>query len=454
MRRPRPLFVFLFAALAVLVGAAFAAANHGFDGDNGSNMTHVANSPKAGTTNSDLAFWGNLAFAGNYGGFRILDISNPSSPQVLSDFSCNGPQSDVAVYGNANRLLLFLSIDRRQVKPGTLIPEPGCSSANDPTRAIGFEGIRIIDVTDPAHPQFVKGVETDCGSHTHTLVPDAKRNRVFIYVSSYPLNDHGADAQDECVAPHNKISVVEVPLARPAEARVVSQPSVGSVIGCHDIGVFLPTKRAAAACLTEGQIWDISNPVKPVVIHRIVNAQVNIWHSGSFSWDGKLAIFGDEEGGAAANRSCTPPSTPPGAIWFYDSSTAALKGSFALPRQQALPPESDDICTAHNYVAIPAAGRSLLVSAFYEGGTSVIDFSNPGNAREISYFDLQGVDGNPEAFTWSSYWYNGFIYTNDIDRGVDVFALSGEPARLARNASRFSHLNPQTQERRLRSGDD
>jgi hypothetical protein len=84
----------------------------------------------------------------------------------------------------------------------------------------------------------------------------------------------------------------------------------------------------------------------------------------------------------------------------------------------------------------------------------VIDFSNPANAREIAYFDLQGVDGNAEAFTWSSYWYNGFVYTNDIDRGVDVFRLTGEPARLARNASRFSHLNPQTQERRLRSGDD
>jgi LVIVD repeat len=245
MRRPRPLFVFLLAALAVLAAAALAAANHGVNADNASNMSHLANSPKAGTTNSDLAFWGNLAFAGNYGGFRILDISNPASPQVLSDFPCNGPQSDVAVYGNSERLLLFLSIDRRQVKPGTLIPEPGCSSANDPTRAIGFEGIRIIDVTDPANPEFVKGVATDCGSHTHTLVLDTKRNRVLIYVSSYPLNDHGADAEDECVAPHNKISVVEVPLARPSDARVVSQPSVGTAIGCHDIGVFLPTKPSS-----------------------------------------------------------------------------------------------------------------------------------------------------------------------------------------------------------------
>jgi hypothetical protein len=240
---------------------------------------------------------------------------------------------------------------------------------------------------------------------------------------------------------------VEVPLASPEKASVVAEPSLPSPNGCHDIGVFLELERAAAACLTEGQIWDISDPLQPRVVNRIVNPAINIWHSGAFTWDGKYAVFGDEEGGAIMTHGCTPPRTPPGAVWFYETANPTVPaGSFSLPRAQGTSGELT--CTIHNYTVVPVKDRYLLVSAAYQAGTSVIDFTDPANAREIAYYDAKGLDGNPAAYTWSSYWYNGLIYANDIERGVDIFKLTD--ATAVQRAAKFDYLNPQTQERRLR----
>jgi hypothetical protein len=435
MRRIRAILPALL-ALSAIAFVTSVAAHHG-TGDVAKNMSHLANSPKGGTTNSDLAFWGNLVFAGNYNGFRIIDVSRPAKPKVLSDYACPGSQGDVGVYGNASRLLLFVSVDSRR-------PGPGCTGQTPE----GWEGIRIFDVTDPSNPVFVKGVHTDCGSHTHTVVPDPANGRALIYVSSYILGAPVFRCPDsDGPVTHSKISVVEVPLDAPENASVINEPPVPSPNGCHDIGVFLELKKAAAACISEGQIWDISDPVNPVVTHRIFNPSVNIWHSGAFTWDGKYAIFGDEEGGAAGTHACTPPGTPPGAMWFYEVANPTLPaGSFALPRAQG--PQGETTCTAHNYNVVPVKGRYVLVSAFYEGGTSVIDFTNPANAQEIAYFDAQGVDGRPAALTWSSYWYNGLVYANDMARGVDIFRVTVGSTTF-RNAARFTHLNPQTQEQFL-----
>src|SRR5215210_1617495 len=92
-------------------------------------------------------------------GFRIIDVSNPRNPKELVDYPCRGPQNDVSVWGTSQRLLLFQSIDTRQ-------REARCSG-DDPTRSTGWEGIRIFDVTKPRAPKFIRGVATDCGSHTH-----------------------------------------------------------------------------------------------------------------------------------------------------------------------------------------------------------------------------------------------------------------------------------------------
>lgn len=421
--------------LAMLLPFAAAAAVS----DQSKKMTLLGSSPKAGTTNSDLAFRGNLVVAGNYGGFRVIDVTDPAAPVVKSDFSCPGSQGDVSIWGN----LIFRSIDKPQTTDQ-------CAGSMDTAGVPGFEGIRIVDISNPTAPVFVKGVATDCGSHTHTLIPDLARNRLLIYVSSYPLQGpfgktpYGTTCErfkKNGQQGHSKISVVEVPLDNPSAAKVIAEPhfelkdygGIPGVRGCHDIQVFLEIKRAAAACMSEGQIWDISNPVKPVTLARIDNSDINFWHGAAFSWDGKIVVFGDE----LFPSDCNPnePDTR-GAVWFYDANNpSAPLGHFRIPR-----PQPGDECTVHNFNVIPVRKHHILVTAAYGAGTSVVDFTNPAKPKEVAYYDPD------QAFTWSSYWYNGLVYANDSPNGVQIYKPS---LKSARTDVRFDHMNPQTQEQLL-----
>jgi hypothetical protein len=424
-------------AMGLLAAALPAGATH--DGTlHSRNMRLLANGPVHGSTVSDVALWGRTAFLGDYRGFTIWDVSDPEAPEQLVDVACNGQQHDVTVW----RDLMFLSVDRP-------ITEPPCGP-NTASGVPGFEGILIYDVGTPSAPAFVKAVATDCGSHTHTLIPDG--NRVLLYVSSYPASffgptPFGTNCQrlDENGEPlgHSKISVVEVPLSDPESASVIAEPhiplsdfrGIPGYRGCHDIGVFLEPGLAAAACLEEGQIWDISDPLSPEVLHRVDEPDVDIYHSGAFSYDAEVAVFGDEFGGGFGSG-CPDPSSKVGRAWFHDVDTGATLGSFMIPR-----PQGSEICTIHNYNVMPVGGRDILVSAWNLGGTSVIDFTDPTNAREIGYVDVQESFGGRGP--WSSYWYNGFIYVSDRGRGLDVLLLSD---RIRALAKRFPYLNAQTQE--------
>lgn len=241
------------AVVAALVASAGPAAAAGAPDVHSANMSHIGHSKFSGTTNSDMAFWGHYLIAGTYAGPRILDISRPANPREISRVRCNGGQGDVSVWRN----LIFESVDSDQTKPT-------CDSSNEPLvgQPPGFEGIRIFDWSDPAHPRFVTAVHTDCGSHTHTIVPDPAHGLVYLYVQSYPLT-----GQDGGCNVHTYDSVVKVPLADPKRASV-SHFDTGPSQGCHDVQVFMPLHVAAAACLTEGQIWDIRDPAHPAVIQH------------------------------------------------------------------------------------------------------------------------------------------------------------------------------------------
>ena len=493
----------LLGALALLGVLALtllpaAGAEHGSADQASPNMLHVAGRPFA-DTNSDLAFWNNLLAAGGYNGFRLYDITKPEAPVLLSSFRCRGPQGDVSFYKAKNRLLLFVSVDNPQ------IPATGtCPSQDAPTEALGWEGIRIFDVTDPAAPKLVAAVRTECGSHTHTTIPDKDDQRALIYVSSYPLAASGIGPTCGRPSPvngrpHGKISIVAVPDDAPEAAFVLKEqhlhldtiPSVGQEeslvgsVGCHDISVLFEANMApeansrpkpevaAAACLSEAQLWDVSDPENPRTLDplghtHISNQLVEIWHSAAFTWDGKVVLFGDEHGGGSA-PGCLGPFDTTGNIWFYRNVQpglpAPLLGRYALPRPQV--PES---CTLHNFNVIPLNDNKAYigVSSAYEGGTSVFDFTAAQSARpalnefvapvlgrEIAFFDAAGLDGRGQADTWSSYWYNDYIWANDGlgslrptnpgGRGLDVFKLLREDGKQLR-ARKFHHENPQTQE--------
>lgn len=526
----------LVRVLLGVVGATFLAipvpaqAEHGSVDEASSNMLHVAQRERGGV-NSDLAFWqgGNvngraqdLAAAGNYSGFRLLNISNPENPKTVSTVMCRGPQGDVSFYKARNRLLVFVSVDTPQTTPGPAPGQKDCASADSTTTTGGWEGIRIWDVTNAAAPKFVTAVQTDCGSHTHTTIPDYDERRALIYVSSYPLAPTGIGVtpplppfgggnNQECGTvnpangkPHGKISIVEVPDANPAAAQVISEPplhldtpvstgELGSLpgsTGCHDISVITEANQApeanpkprfeiaAAACLTQGQLWDISDPANPKTLDpeghsHIQNESVEIWHSASFTWDGEVVLFGDEHGGGSA-PGCGGEEDTTGNVWFYRNveppAPVPLLGRYHVPRQQLAPPQE---CSMHNFNVVPINdNRAYIgVSSAYRAGTTVFDFSGAKTAPEhtgsafdapllgdeVGWYDAK-VGG--EADTWSTYWFNDYIYANDGlgnrgagNRGFDVFKILldpqdttvEDPTRQLRGR-KLQHLNPQTQE--------
>ena len=443
LRRLKHLVLFGAFTVTLLVGSLPAIAQEG--GQSSDNMTLLFNSPAAtDVTQSDIAFWGDLAVAGDYDGFRILDFAQGQRGRQLVDFHCNGAQGDVSIYEN----LVFRSVDSPQ-------SSADCNSTNATASTPGmFEGLQIFDVSDPANPVHVNSVPTDCGSHTHTLVPDPDNDRLFIYISSYPLGGSalGPNCQDIAGGDgHRKISIVEVPLSNPQGATVSpyfldEDTEVGNYFGfqftaCHDISVFVELNLAAAACLTEGQVWDISNPAEPEFLYRYDNPAIkpentDLFHSSSFSWDGSIIAFGDESGGGGAAR-CVDPNDEQGRVWFIDASTAEELASYKPPR--SIP----GICTMHNFNFVPnKAGNNVLVASSYTGGTNVVDVD--ALIAGASEADAEiGFAIPPDGDTWSSYWYNGRIFVNDHHRGVDVFRLIDD--RVRRDIE-LPYMNAQTQE--------
>jgi hypothetical protein len=469
------------AALALLAWPAVASATHGPD-QASPNMQLTAQLFKEGdlsgatgpaSANSDFAFWGSRLYAGHYNGFRIIDIADPAHPSIMSDVECRGPQNDVSVWDNR---LLIMSIDTPQLDdndPST--PRGACTEDAPQTNAAGdregtvtppaegayFEGIRIFDVTNPAAPHLIKGVDTDCGSHTHTIVPDLDNNRLLVYVSSYPLRwgpicGANTSGRDGDVNPlHNQISVVEIPLAHPEDASVVAEPQLhpghpvfpGAAIspnfaghdslGCHDISVNLPLKQAAAACMSDGELWDISDPAHPNTVEATATdrPEVEFWHSATFSWDGKYVVYGDE----SVAGSCNTPEEADGRLWLYHRHNIKnAVSSFMIPRTQG-----GDYCSAHLFNFLPFRGEKgyVLASSWYNGGVVMIDWTQIQHPTEIGYFDRN--EGEHEEGFWTGYWYDRHPYGNHIEQGQFFFNFLSPLTDLTIHED---HLNPQVQE--------
>ncbi len=314
--------------------------------------------------------------------------------------------------------------------------------------SVGLEGVRIINISNPRRPRQVGFVQTDCGSHTHTLAPSGRK--LFIYVESYPL---GVPSGTCSAISHRKISVIEVDKDDPTKSDVVSTADVSPSIGCHDVTVFPKKDLAAAACISENQIWDIKDRKNPkVVAHVPLPSGMQIAHSSAFTWDGKKVIFSDEYAGAAGGGGCTgDEDSPVGAMFFYDisegPSSPVLEGHHSLPR---VPPFEEDEsrtfrCTTHNYNILPYKDdkKYVAVSSYYMGGLSAVDFSKPEDAKEIGFY--MPLKGGLLPDMWSAYWYNGRIYTNEHEsaKGVSVFKMK----QTGRKRVHFfkGRLNPQTQ---------
>ena len=414
------------------------------------NVSHLTNIPKQDLkgTNSDLAFQGEYAFAGNYDGFVIYDISRPKRPRIVSQVLCPGSQNDVSVSGD----LLFLSTDSSR-------SDNSCNSTTQPaTEKSSWEGMKVFDISDKRNPRYVAAVETSCGSHTHTLAPD--RKNVYVYVSSYSPSETFPD----CRPPHDGISVIKVPRKAPEKAAVIdfpvlfpdggnpggtTNPGVSQTTGCHDLTTFPKLKLAAGACMGDGILLDIADPAKPRVIDRVEdNVNFAFWHSATFNERGNKVVFTDELGGGVAATCDEATGTTRGADGIYDITgkgdkrKLVFRGYYKIPRHQA----ATENCVAHNGSLIPVKGRDIMVQAWYQGGVSIWDFTDSTRPKEIGYFERGPVSAGTlvTGGSWSAYYYNGYIYSNDITKGFDVLKIDDRRTDSARSV-RLRELNVQTQ---------
>lgn len=416
-----------------------------------SNMRLRANVPKQGAFagsggdrfNSDLAFQGKYAYAGNYMGFMVYDISEPTTPVAVTQVVCPGPQNDISVWGD----ILVLSVDSSR-------NDASCSStAQTASTESSWEGIRVFDISDPLAPEYVAAVETDCGSHTHTLAPGQDGQDLFVYVSSYGPNT----AFPDCQPPHDKISVVKIPVGNMAGASLESTPVLfpdggnpagnysRQTAGCHDITAYPEKNLAAGACMGDGILLDITDRANPVVTERVQDRDnFAFWHSATFNNTGTKVVFTDELGGGGG-ATCNPDVGPKrGANGIYDIVAGKLvfQSYYKIPRTQS----NTENCVAHNGSLIPVRGRDIMVQAWYQGGVSVYDFTDSKNPKEIGWWDRGPFDETKLVLggSWSAYYYNGYIYSNDIQRGFDVLEIN-DPRTAPAKGMRMDVFNVQSQ---------
>jgi hypothetical protein len=419
------------------------------------------------TRNTDLAFWGKTVIQGRYDGFRVVDVRNLRKPKEIARFECVSPQGDVGVYEN----LVFRSVDSPQrTDQCTTVSQSGsptdCAPATSP--CTGFEGIQIFDIANLNDIELIASVPLDCGSHTHTVVPDPENDRVLIYnsVSGTGLQNNPGKYGNRCPGePFNREDIVEVPLDDPASASVIGSFSLGQLDdgtmmdGCHDMGVILGTvNRAACAGHPNGiAVFDISDLDDPVFLYAAEAPTVTGWHSAAFTWDGEIIVGGWEPGGGTQPR-CQVTGTvfPNGdvqtdemkTLFFFDADDGEIIGRHVLPRPQS----EFENCTMHNYNIVPAFKKYLLVHGSYQSGTALVDFTDVDNIREVAWMDPLPLDppsptspggrSNFRGGDWSSYGYNGSIFESDTRRGLYIWRVDSPEGRAAE--ARLGFLNPQT----------
>jgi hypothetical protein len=475
------------------------------------NIRLVSNTPSQGyfngVTNSDLAFTKNYAIQGNYNGYQVWDISNPAKVVLKTAFLCPASQSDVSVYKH----LLFVSAEAPSAR---LDCAPG--GVPDPVSKERIRGIRIFDGTDISKPKYLTNVQSCRGSHTHTVVedPDDKEN-VYIFISGSSsvrpseelpgcagfivppgLTQQQADSVQQVFmqnawrdpnSSYFNIEVVQVPLANPAAAHVISKPRIfenlvrapthappaadagqgrggrggrGNVTipgpqpgpnQCHDITVYPAIGMAGGACGGYGLLLDIRDPKNMRRIDAVADTNFSYWHSATFSNDGKKILFSDEWGGGGAPRCRDTDNLNWGADAIFtieEGNKMKFRSYYKMPAPQT----TLENCVSHNGSLLPIPGRDVLVQGFYQGGITVFDWTNPDKPFEIAFFDRGPFDPARmrSAGSWSVYWYNGVIVSSEIARGLDIFELVPSPHISANEIAaaktvRWDELNTQGQ---------
>lgn len=422
--------------------------DRGDDGQSNDDTEWSERSPLLSFSNTDMAFSGDVLVTGSYHGFNIYRLAEDGVPDLLSSVVCPGGQGDVSIVGD----LLIMSVEQTRGRV-----DCGLQGINEDVSAERFRGLRIFDISDLARPKQVGQVQTCRGSHTHSVVSGPGKNGKIIVFNSGTSSVREEEELPGCIdeSPGDdrtalfRIDVIEIPVDDPSRSRIISSPAVfadpetGNLAGlwkggdhgddtqetsqtnqCHDITAFPELGIAGGACSGNGILFDISDPLNPKRIDEVVDEGFAYWHSATFNNDGSKVIFTDEWGGGSRARCRAYDPMNWGADAIYDIVDGKLeyRGTFKLPAPQV----EQENCVAHNGSIIPVPGRDIFVQAWYQGGISLIDFTDSANPVEIGYFDRGPIHEDQMILggLWSSYWYNGKIYGTEIARGLDVLALT------------------------------
>ncbi len=404
-------------------------------------------SPMLSFSNTDMAFSGNVMVAGSYHGFNIYNLDNQGHAKLVSSVICPGGQGDVSIVGN----LLIMSVEQNRGRIDCGLQ--GAGTEPNPER---FRGIRIFDISDLKRPQQVGAVQTCRGSHTHSVVSGPDEDGIIIVYNSGTSSVRDQEELESCfeaIPGDNRtalfrIDVIEIPVADPSQAKIVKSPTVfrdpetGALAGlwrggdhgddtqdtsrtdeCHDITVFPSKNLAAGACSGNGILFDISDPYNPRRLDVVTDVGFAYWHSATFNNAGDKIVFTDEWGGGGRPRCRAWDPMDWGANAIYDivDNKLVFKSHYKMPAPQT---ETEN-CVAHNGSIIPIPNRDIFVQAWYQGGLSVMDFTDSENPIEIGYFD-RGPISEEQLISggyWSTYYYEGKIYGTEIARGIDVFEM-------------------------------
>ena len=403
--------------------------------------------PMLSFSNTDMAFRDDILVTGSYHGFNIYRINEVGLPKLITSVICPGGQGDVSIVGD----LLIYSVE--QIRGRIDCGLEGVTSDASPDR---FRGLRIFDISDLSRPKQVGVVQTCRGSHTHSVVTGPTQDGKILVYNSGTGSVREEEELEQCIEdiPGDdrtalfRIDVIEIPVDNPSQSRIINSPAVfadpetGTLAGlwrggdhgedsqeteitdqCHDITVFPSANIAAGACSGNGILFDITDPSNPERIDVVTDTGFAYWHSATFNNEGTKILFTDEWGGGgrARCRAWDPLDWGADAIYDIVDEKLEFRSHYKMPAPQL---ETEN-CVAHNGSIIPVPGRDIFVQAWYQGGISVIDFTDSENPIEIAYFD-RGPIMEEEMITggyWSAYYYEGAIYGTEITRGLDILKL-------------------------------
>lgn len=456
--------------------------------------------------NSDLAFGGDYVYQGNFAGFTIWDVRDAAHPKIVSVIKCTTSQGDPSIYGT----LLFISAEgngnRKDCGSG------GVQKPED--HMAGVRIFDVSDPANPRFVMNVetcKGSHT----HTIVPHPK-KKDVIYLYVSgsqaARPNTElagcvNGDDPADESNSLF-RLDVIRVPLDHPERSTVVTgariftgldaapraagrpargrpaptapgaapapPPAPTGPRNCHDVTVYPERHLLAGACGSYGLLVDIRNPEKPVRLSAVADTNFSLWHTAVFSNDGRKVVFTDEWGGGTSpmcQKSSMMEMGGNTTVTISDDRKFTQHAYFKIPSAQT----AQENCVSHNGGLIPVPGRDLMAQGWYQGGVNVIDFTDADHPFEVGYFDRGSIDPSPLGAdvpvtpapatppaggrargtiggSWGAYYFNGYIYSSEIDRGFDVLELKPTDQLSANEIAaarlvRFENYNPQSQPR-------